>query len=141
MKNNFYVKVRKWLRVDELPILGCWFYKGKLNHDGYARARYDGKSRYLHRVTYEHLNGKIPFGLELDHLCKIRHCISPYHVEPVTHAENVKRGDSVKSTCIRGHDLAINEYLTKDGRRCRICKNIANILYRKRKKENKWKTM
>ena len=43
-------------------------------------------------------HGPVPEGLELDHLCRIRHCVNPDHVEPVTCAVNVRRGDLTKLT-------------------------------------------
>lgn len=44
-----------------------------------------------HRVAYELWVGPIPEGMELDHRCKVRACINPAHLEPVTHAENMRR--------------------------------------------------
>jgi hypothetical protein len=31
-------------------------------------------------------------GCDLDHLCRVRHCIYPGHMEPVTRSINVQRG-------------------------------------------------
>jgi hypothetical protein len=45
-----------------------------------------------HRFAYELLVGPIPEDLELDHLCRVRHCVNPAHLEPVTHLENILRG-------------------------------------------------
>ncbi len=56
--------------------------------------------------------GQIPSGLTLDHLCRVRNCVNPAHLEPVTHRENTLRGDGVtainarKTSCHRGHPFA-----------------------------------
>ncbi len=91
---------------------------------------------YPHKVAYEELVGTVPEGAELDHLCRVRACCNPAHLEPVTHRENVERGGSLtndnaaKTACSRGHaftpeNTAIQTY--PDGRfmrrRCRACSN------------------
>ena len=59
----------------------CWLWTGSLNSSGYGP----------HRALWELLNGPVPEGLDLDHLCNVRHCIRPDHLEPVTRAENGRR--------------------------------------------------
>ena len=79
------------------PNSGCWLWLGILNNKGYGRfnAKYDGKKgqRYAHRVSYAHYKGLIPKELELDHLCRTPCCVNPEHLEAVTHAENLRRGN------------------------------------------------
>src|SRR5262245_57481074 len=73
----------------------CWKYQGFHHRLGYARI-YERPTRKFwqgHRFTYTCIIGAIPEGLELDHLCRNRWCCNPFHVEPVTHTENVRRGD------------------------------------------------
>lgn len=73
---------------------GCWVWIRQLNNDGYGLI-WDGRVRQkvcAHRVSYELARGSIPSGLELDHLCRVRACINPDHLEPVIHAENIRRG-------------------------------------------------
>ena len=69
----------------------CWLWTGLLTADDYASFRVDGRNTTGHRWSYVHFVGPIPEGLELDHLCRVRHCVNPEHLEPVTHAENVRR--------------------------------------------------
>lgn len=73
---------------------GCWLWTGKLNNSGYGSfgvgARGTGV-RGAHRWSYEYHVGPIPKGLQIDHLCRVRNCVNPGHLEPVTAAENNRR--------------------------------------------------
>lgn len=71
---------------------GCWLWFGARTGGGYGHVRWDGRNRGAHRVVYEELIGPIPTGLVLDHLCRTPHCVRPGHLDPVTQAENTKRG-------------------------------------------------
>lgn len=110
---------------------GCWLWTGQVRTNGYGQAP-TGKRKgraAAHRFVYEFHMGPIPEGLELDHLCSTPLCVNPEHLEPVTHAENVRRGRSgahnkVKTACPQGHKY--DEVNTKwyQGRRyCRACAN------------------
>lgn len=85
---------------------------------------------YGHRVAYVSLMGPIPEGKELDHLCRVRNCVNPWHLEPVTHRENILRSpthpaavNARKTECVRGHSLADAYIDYKGGRRCRVCES------------------
>ena len=72
---------------------GCWVVNRGLNKDGYAYMHDGtGKKVRLHKYTYERKNGAIANGLVCDHLCRVRNCINPDHIEAVTNRENVVRG-------------------------------------------------
>ena len=71
--------------------LGCWPWTGTLDGQGYPFLNVDGVPRRAHRLSFEMHRGPIPSGLELDHLCRVRRCVNPEHLEPVTHAENMRR--------------------------------------------------
>lgn len=105
----------------------CWVWD-RPTRKGYghvSRRRYS--SCLAHRAAYELLVGPIPAGLQIDHLCRVRACINPRHLEPVTNLENSLRSDrATRSHCIRGHALVgANLIVKKPGsrgrRRCRIC--------------------
>lgn len=88
---------------------------------------YSGGFRwYAHRLAYEGLVGPIPEGLQIDHLCRVRNCVNPEHLEPVTSRENTMRGDNWSAkyakmtTCAKGHSF---DAVTKDGKRkCKTCR-------------------
>lgn len=101
---------RNVARLPDAP--GCWLWTGT-RKNGYGRlnAVIDGQHQCLlaHRVVYESLVGPVPDGLTLDHRCRVRACVNPAHLEPVTMKENILRGESagarnaVKTHCPKGH--------------------------------------
>jgi hypothetical protein len=70
---------------------GCWLWNGRPGRNGYGRISIGNRVLYVHRVSYEHHVGPIPAGLTIDHLCRVRLCVRPDHLEPVTRAENTRR--------------------------------------------------
>ena len=85
-----------WSRIDKNGAGGCWLWLGAKNRDGYGLTRPTGdKLRMAHRVVYELIVGPIPEGMELDHLCYVRPCVNPEHMEPVTQLVNLHRRSRV----------------------------------------------
>lgn len=77
--------------VDDAP---CWRWTAAKNTPGYGQIRRGRASEpllFAHRVAWELFNGPIPAGMEIDHLCRVKHCVNPAHLEPVTHSENNRR--------------------------------------------------
>jgi HNH endonuclease len=118
---------------------GCVVWLSTLLKNGYGRVSIEGKQRLAHVVAYETFVGPIPPGMELDHVCRVRCCINPDHLEPVTRKENVLRGNAGRlrrkqTLCRRGHDLsADNVYIKPNGNRCcKLCRSLTKRRYRDR---------
>lgn len=120
---------RLWERIDKNAPNGCWLWTRALNASGYGVVGRENKILRVHRVTYELLVGPIPEGMQLDHLCRVRACCNPDHLEPVTNRENWLRGQHHtavmirENKCKRGHEMTEeNTYWRKNGGRlCRAC--------------------
>lgn len=113
----------------------CTIWEGRIDRHGYGRLG----AHLAHRVTYEREVGPIPDGMELDHLCRVRACVNPSHLEPVTKRENQIRGvgfvaiNAAKTHCASGHAFDVaNTYVKPNGRRqCRACNRGQAQRYRR----------
>src|SRR3990167_1572712 len=122
------VEARFWPKVDNSG--ACWLWTASQWGGGYGQFWDGSRNVVAHRFAYELLVGSIPDGLEIDHLCRVRNCVNPLHLQPVTTRENTLRGEgpsainAVRSECIHGHAFSpSNTYISKDGKRsCRTCR-------------------
>ena len=121
---------RFWSKVNKTDT--CWLWKASKNGYGYGKFWHNGKHQGAHRVAYEFIIGEIPKGLHIDHLCRVRHCVNPSHLEPVTQRENNLRGEGLaaicanKTHCKNGHPFSGDNLYIRlgGGRDCKICKGI-----------------
>lgn len=117
------------------PNSGCFIWTGSVSKEGYGRMKATGskQSKLAHRAAYEYFVGPIPENMELDHKCRVRCCVNPDHLEPVLHAENMRRGvwPSVatprppRTHCRHGHALTGDNLVpsSKGWLICRVCHN------------------
>lgn len=119
---------RFWAKVDKGG--ECWVWTAGLNHEGYGKFWLNGRTIAAHRVAYILTSGPIPEGLTIDHLCRVRACVRPDHLEAVTIQENLARAplalggfNARKTHCPQGHAYdEANTRVRPDGRRlCRSC--------------------
>jgi hypothetical protein len=93
------VRERLLSRLYIEPGTGCLLWAGCLNSRGYGVISVAGKRELVHRVAWQIENGPIPDGLTIDHVhdrgCRHKHCGNVAHLEPVTSAENTRRGRTV----------------------------------------------
>ena len=121
--------IEKFLeRVEPEPNSGCWLWVGHVNDNGYGLFHVNGRNVRAHRFAYEHYRGPIPEGLDLDHLCRVRCCVNPDHLEAVTRQVNLLRGigfaaaRAAQTHCIHGHKFTTENTGYDKGRYCRRCK-------------------
>lgn len=111
--------------VDE--VTKCWLWIGYIDKYGYGRVSVRSLDKLAHRWIYTLVHGDIPTGLTLDHLCRVRNCVNPSHLQPVTLQENIRRSrhyNTEKDVCKRGHEFTPeNTYIFPNGKRnCRQCR-------------------
>jgi hypothetical protein len=128
--------IENFMKHIQVSETGCWLWTAKIAPNGYGHFQHrlgykESKTVNSHRFSYEYFREKIPDGLVIDHLCRVSHCVNPYHLEAVTQQTNVFRGNGLarknheKTHCIRGHELSgENLYICPLGKRnCKKCRN------------------
>lgn len=117
----------------------CWVWQLGLTKKGYARTKVPGFGPGLtrvHRASFELKHGAIPDGLVIDHLCRVKACCNPAHLEAVTaQLNNCRQHDNRPGQCVRGHTVA--DHVDRHGN-CRLCARGRDRAYRQRP-ENKAK--
>jgi len=142
-------------KISPEPNSGCWLWMGATNNNGYGVTGVNGKNKLAHRVAYQLLHGVDSVGMDLDHLCRVRCCVNPHHLEPVSHRENILRGDGpalakrnialihadrrARTHCAHGHEYTdANTLIRRRGdqiwRACRRCSSIAVAKFKARRK-------
>jgi len=115
---------------------GCWLWGGSYFPNGYGQVWSPALQRptQAHRLVYEFFGEPIPEGLTIDHVCRVRACVNPHHLQVVTQKENihapgarcVAKANAAKQVCPEGHPYdAENTYTRNSKRYCRTCKREA----------------
>ncbi len=127
---------------------GCWEYNGHRDLNGYGvigvGSKTDGtnRTRKAHRVLYEALYGEVDKKLDLDHLCRVKSCVNPSHLEPVTRQENLLRGltitaaNAAKTHCASGHPFTQTNTGHDKQTGARICRTCRAAQQRARRNRN-----
>lgn len=131
-------------KVSPEPNSGCWLWTAYCYPNGYGAFWTGDRTECAHRVSYRLFTGEIPSHLQIDHLCRVRSCVNPDHLELVTLTENVLRGigapavNARKSHCIHGHPFdEENTYISSTGaRKCRVCIRARKAKYYAQKRRD-----
>jgi hypothetical protein len=125
----------------EIDPSGCWLWTKNRLPNGYGRFSYQHQWYIAHRVSYTIHKGPIPGILDLDHLCRVRHCVNPDHLEAVTRRENLLRGigataiHAAKTHCVNGHEFTeANIYRAPKEPRVRACRACRAIVSKNRRR-------
>ncbi len=122
---------------------GCWLWQATcFNGSGYGGfwVSADKSMRCAHKVAFQALVAPVAPGLDLDHLCRVKQCCNPDHLEPVTRAENVRRDHVYRRPdfCWRGHPFSGYNLLIRPRQQaCRECGRINKANYMRRQKAKK----
>ena len=138
LRARFYSRIKK---TDT-----CWLWVGSLSEKGYGIFYHNYKTTRAHRMSLELSGSTIPHGMQIDHLCRVRNCVNPSHLQIVDAKTNVRRGvgvtaiNAMKTACDSGHRLsAENTYIDKTSyktsRLCRACRAEAQKRYMKKRRE------
>jgi hypothetical protein len=157
---NWLNKMKKPLdqRFDEKVVRdpdGCWIWTGAMMGQGYGHFWVPNRKEMVgaHVYAYERVNGAIPLGYQIDHVCRNRKCVRPDHLEVVTPRENTIRGQApntlrhLENRCKRGHDLRLARVRPNGTRECQQCNTIRTrerSLLKKRSEERpfpEWKEL
>lgn len=104
---------RFWSKVDKSG--KCWLWTASCYSTGYGQFSVGGRSgtpKPAHRVTYQMIKGRIPNGMQIDHMCHNTKCVNPAHLRAVTPKQNMEnlRGAHADST-----SGIMGVYLNKNG--------------------------
>ncbi|MCC5574563.1 HNH endonuclease [Microtetraspora sp. AC03309] len=106
---------------------GCWDWTGTIQSAGYGMTTLHGRRMLSHRASLTiWAPGMSLDGLQVDHLCRNKTCVNPWHLEPVTQAENLRRQGEAVTHCPSGHEYTPeNTYRSPKQPNCRRCRTCA----------------
>lgn len=127
MPLNRSLKDRIYAKSIPVTESGCWIWMGAKQNNGYGHMGYMGKTYLVHRISYEQHVGLIPENMVIDHMCRVRDCVNPDHLQVTTIAENVLASNSMTISAVMKRKTACpkcgGEYTKiKVGRECVPCR-------------------
>lgn len=117
-------------RIEPVPPSECWVWMGAVNNHGYGSMYLNRHTQLVHRIAYESAFGPIPKGLTVDHLCRIRSCVNPAHMELVSLCENILRGNSPTAQLARRRVCPKCGGPFEPGHGARFCRHCYNARQR-----------
>jgi hypothetical protein len=125
---------RFWSKVNITD--GCWLWTAARGGNGYGYFKISGIHHLAHRLSFMAAFGPIPKGFQIDHLCRVRTCVKPDHLEAVECKVNLLRSpytqasiNKAKTHCVRGHSLSgENLFIDRGCRQCRQCKKTRRAI-------------
>lgn len=122
---------------------GCWIWQKYIAPNGYGRFWTKDEGINAHRLLFQEVNNlKLHKDEVCDHLCRVRSCVNPKHIEVVSRGENVLRGvghapvNLTKNSCPKGHlydetNTLITKRKNSKTRHCRECmKEVTRAWYK-----------
>lgn len=130
---------RFFSRIERLENF-CWKWTGTVGSRGYGLigGRLKEEQFYVHRIAFETFREPIPEGMTVDHRCKFKLCVNPFHLRLLTLSENAIDGNAfhkAKTHCPKGHPYDAENTIIRHlpggtlGRGCRECARISCLRY------------
>lgn len=119
---DFKAYIRRRTEVDED---GCWIWQGATDSKGYGSIFLKAApTPSSHVLAFIARKGPVPAGKEIDHLCRVRKCCNPDHMEAVVHKVNMERMAEAVTHCTHGHEYTPeNTYHPPNGQKvCKTCR-------------------
>ena len=127
-------------RIEAEPNSGCWIWIGATSgSNDYGLCYPQSKKMFAHRWSFEYAHGPIPSGMTIDHLCRVRRCVNPSHMEVVTNEVNVLRGrghtaiNARKIVCSAGHPFDERNTRIRPSTRWRACRECNRLRWHRNK--------
>lgn len=128
MNEDIITRINERIVINES---GCHIWLGARDYDGYGRISFNRRNTLVHRLVYQIYKGSIKYSI--DHICNVRFCVNPEHLQDIPHRDNLLRSttniayiNSHKTRCLNGHILEgdnLESYSSRHGKRkCMICR-------------------
>lgn len=121
IENRFTIKYK-------VDTQGCWIWTGSTLKSGYGLFTDENrKTVTAHRWAFRHFKGEIPTGAVIDHICRVKSCVNPRHLQATTQSHNIKRSlfakrRSAATHCKNGHEYTAENTKYMPNRRGRVCR-------------------